>query len=256
MRRLPGALNIVLSGAIGLLAFVYPFLYPSVADAAQRQIAPLLTAALVGLSVVAVLVEAQGRNLGAKTVALLGVLVAFTSVLRFIEEAVPLPGGFSPVFAPIIIVGYVFGGRVGFLMGTMTLVVSALMTGAVGPWLPYQMFSAGWAGLTAGWLPRTGKRVDVVVLCVFGFFWGLLYGVVMNLYFWPFSQGPADTSWAQGMGLRAAFSAYAAFYAVTSLGWDLIRAFGNLSLLAFLTGPMSRVLLRFQRRFHFEVQGG
>ena len=50
--------------------------------------------------------------------------------------------------------GYIFGARFGFLLGVMTLLVSALLTGGVGPWLPYQMFTAGWIGLTSGWLPR------------------------------------------------------------------------------------------------------
>ena len=132
MRRIISGIIYVLSAAVGVLAFVYPFF----ADASRQsqasahtQDAPLITAALVGLSVVALLVELQGRAISAKTVALLGVLVALASVLRFIETAVPMPGGFSPIFAPIILAGYVFGGRFGFLMGTFTLLASALITG-------------------------------------------------------------------------------------------------------------------------------
>ena len=121
---------------------------------AHDQDAPLVITALVGLALVALPVELQGQTISAKMVAMLGVLVAITSVLRFIEVAVPMPGDFSPIFAPIILAGYVFGGRFGFLMGAFTLLVSRLITGGVGPWLPYQMFAAGWIGLTAGWLPR------------------------------------------------------------------------------------------------------
>ena len=36
-----------------------------------------------------------------------------------------------------------------FLLGVLTLLVSAILTGGVGPWLPYQMFTAGWVGLSA-----------------------------------------------------------------------------------------------------------
>jgi energy-coupling factor transport system substrate-specific component len=304
VRKLIGGAIYLLSGALGVLAFIYPFFMPA-ASASQHgmahgQDAPLLTAALVGLAVIALLVELQGRSLSAKTVAMLGVLVAVTSVLRFLEVAFPMPGGFSPIFAPIIIAGYVFGGRFGFLMGTFTLLASALVTGAVGPWLPYQMFTAGWAGLSAGWLGRISEearermgeranqreserarerggeranqrvsdsrftfdvlritqstsRLEILTLCLFGFIWGLLYGAIMNIYFWPFAVGPAEQTWAPGIGLGETLARYGAFYAVTSLAWDLARAAGNVALILILGAPMIKALERFRRRFHFEV---
>jgi energy-coupling factor transport system substrate-specific component len=280
VRKLIGAAVYLLSGAVGVLAFVYPFFMSTAATSRQGMAhsldAPLVTAALVGLSVVALLVELQGRSLSAKTVAMLGVLVAVTSVLRFLEVAFPMPGGFSPIFAPIIIAGYVFGGRFGFLMGTFTLLASALITGGVGPWLPYQMFTAGWAGLSAGWLrylsfhasrlglctaPNTqnrmpqGTRLHVLILCAFGFIWGLLYGAIINVYFWPFTGGPAAETWAPGIGLGETLARYAAFYVVTSLAWDLARAVGNVALILVLGAPMIKTLERFQRRFNFQVQG-
>ncbi|MCB9161966.1 MAG: hypothetical protein H6644_19315 [Caldilineaceae bacterium] len=85
-----------------------------------------------------------------------------------------LPGGFSPIFFLIVLTGYVYGGRSAF-MGVLTLVVSSLFTGAIGPWLPYQMVTAGWI-----WPDRTGsaplvRAVDgagcwpeVVILAAFG----------------------------------------------------------------------------------------
>jgi energy-coupling factor transport system substrate-specific component len=261
-----------LSGAIGVLAFLYPFFMPATTRVAHgmahSQDAPLVTAALVGLAVVALTVELQGQAISAKTVAMLGVLVAITSVLRFIEVTVPMPGGFSPIFAPIILAGYVFGGRFGFLMGAFTLLVSGLVTGGVGPWLPYQMFTAGWAGLTAGWASGTvdwvagltgrpesshSLRLDVAVLCVFGFFWGLLYGAIMNIWFWPFAVGPAEQTWSPGTGLGETLARYATFYLVTSLTWDMARAVGNVALILLLGAPVVRALTRFRRRFHFEV---
>jgi energy-coupling factor transport system substrate-specific component len=248
-----------LSGALGVLAFLYPFFLPAAGEGLgppPNQVAPLLTAFLVGLSVLALLMELQGQTLSAKTVAMLGVLVAFASVLRFVEVAIPLPGGFSPIFVPIIIAGYVFGPRFGFLMGAFTLLISSLVTGGVGPWLPFQMFTAGWAGLTAGWLPHFEGRWELLLLSAFGFAWGFLYGIVINLYFWPFAQGPVEGAWAEGLSLGRMLARYAAFYAVSSFGWDLVRAVGNLTLLLLLATPLVRVLSRFRRRFHFEVERG
>jgi energy-coupling factor transport system substrate-specific component len=261
-----------LSGAIGVLAFLYPFFAPAATRTshgmAHSQDAPLLTAALVGLSVVALIVELQGQAISAKLVAMLGVLVAITSVLRFIEVTIPMPGGFSPIFAPIILAGYVFGSRFGFLMGAFTLLVSGLVTGGVGPWLPYQMFTAGWAGLTAGWVsgameraarltghwgPQRSLRPDIVVLCAFGFAWGLLYGAIMNIWFWPFAVGPVEQTWSPGTGLGETLARYATFYLITSLGWDMARAVGNGALILLLGAPVLQALIRFRRRFHFEV---
>ncbi len=270
-RRIVSGAIYALSGAIGVLSFIYPFFGPltTVSDSYGRGTdAPLMTAALVGLSVIALLVELQGQTLSAKTVAMLGVLVAFSSVLRFIEVAIPMPGGFSPIFAPIIVAGYVFGGRFGFLMGVFTLLASALITGGVGPWLPYQMFTAGWAGLTAGWLGWANgcvkesrftffaSRLDVPILCIFGFIWGLLYGLIINLYFWPFAAGPTGQAWESGIGLSQALARYSAFYLTTSLAWDMARAVGNVALILFIGPPMIKALERFRRRFYFEVQGG
>jgi energy-coupling factor transport system substrate-specific component len=268
VRRIISGVIYILSAAVGVLAFIYPFF----ADVSQRpqayahsQDAPLVTGALVGLSVVALLIELQGQAISAKTVALLGVLVAITSVLRFIETIVPMPGGFSPIFAPIILAGYVFGGRFGFLMGTFTLLTSALITGGAGPWLPYQMFTAGWAGMTAGWLGKAfalqspasrsrDRRLEIVLLCAFGFIWGLIYGVIINVYFWPFAAGPAAQAWAPGLGLRETLGRYAVFYAVTSLVWDMARAVGNVALILLLGPATVRALTRFRKRFYFEVQ--
>jgi energy-coupling factor transport system substrate-specific component len=269
VRRFISGAIYALSGAIGVLAFVYPFFLntqaPGSIGIAHGQDAPLVTMALVGLSLVALLVEVQGQAISAKTVAMLGVLVAITSVLRFIEIVIPMPGGFSPIFAPIILSGYVFGGRFGFLMGAFTLLVSALITGGVGPWLPYQMFTAGWVGLSAGWLGQILNpkakipdpkrlRFEVLLLGVLGFVWGLLYGVIINVYFWPFAAGPIEQTWTPGIGVGETLARYAAFYVPTSLGWDLARAGGNVAMILLLGAPTVRALTRFRRRFHFEVR--
>ena len=266
-RRVIGGTIYALSGAIGVLAFIYPFLVEIPRQPygqAHSQDAPLVTIALVGLAVVALLVELQGREISARTVALLGVLVAIASVLRFIENAVPGPGGFSPIFAPIILAGYVFGSRFGFLMGAFTLLTSALITGGVGPWLPYQMFTAGWTGMTAGWLshmvhrvlhpaPRVKEKLEFVILCVFGFVWGLLYGAIVNLWFWPWAVGAPEQTWTPGTGLWETLRRYGAFYLVTSLVWDMARAVGNVALLLLLGPATLRALSRFRQRFYFEV---
>lgn len=248
-----------LTALIGLAAFTYPFFLPQLWQGENPESllpanAPLLTMVLLILSLVVLLIEIQGQAVNAKVVAALGLLVAVASVLRFLETAIPGPGGFSPIFVPIILAGYVFGPRFGFLMGTLTLFSSALLTGGVGPWLPYQMFVTGWVGMTAGWLPKPAQPSwEMAMLAAFSFAWGLLFGLIVNLYFWPFFAGDSALTWQPGEGWQTAVAHYSAFYLTTSLIWDLLRSFGNVALIIFLGLPMVRALGRFRDRFQFEM---
>ncbi|MBN2006344.1 MAG: ECF transporter S component [Anaerolineae bacterium] len=224
---------------IGLSALLYPFVLPAYTGAAGGQPhsadAPWITTILVSLCFAAVLLEIQGdgvNGISTKFIALLGVLVALNAALRFIETAIPGPGGFSPIFFLIVATGYVYGARFGFLMGALTLLVSALLTGGVGPWLPSQMLTDGWVGLTSAWfapLARRrhfeGRRREIVLLAGIGFFWGLGYGAVTNLWFWPFISGPLTQQWTAGMTFGEALQHYGVFYLATSLVWDIgVRA--------------------------------
>jgi energy-coupling factor transport system substrate-specific component len=255
-----------LTTGLGIVAFLYPFWLPTVQQGgmmgqAHANDAPLMLTLLVGLCFVVLLLEVQGQGISAKLVALLGVLVAINSILRFLEVAVPGPGGISPVFFLIIMTGYVFGSRFGFLMGALTLLVSALITGSMGPWLPYQMFTAGWVGMSAPlcrptvWvLEGEGRRREVAVLAAFGGLWGLLYGVIMNIWFWPFATGPATQYWEPGISMLDLLSRYAVFYVTTSLVWDIMRSAGNILLVVVLGWATLKVLRRFHKRFTFEYR--
>jgi energy-coupling factor transport system substrate-specific component len=285
-RRLPtvrGLLSTTLLGLttlLGVAAFLYPFWMPALAgvgsagrEAAHAADAPLVLVGIVLLCFAVLLVEVQAQAVSTKAIALLGVLVALNSVLRFAEVAIPGPGGFSPIFLLIITGGYIFGARIGFLLGALTMVASALITGGVGPWLPYQMLTAGWVGMTAplcrplvraaaGLLGRLAPGVaraaphlaEVSVLALFGAIWGLLFGLIMNIWFWPYAMGPSAMSWDAGEGFASALRSYALFYAVTSLVWDLLRAAGNVLFLALVGAAVLRILRRFQQRFDFAYQ--
>lgn len=260
IKRVYSAALFTLTAATGIIAFVYPFLLPvlpaNAGDGGTRGLeAPLLTALLLVLCLSVLLVELQGQAISAKMVAALGLLVALTASLRVIEVAIPGPGGFSPIFAVIVLAGYVFGARFGFLLGALTLLVSALLTGGVGPWLPFQMFTAGWVGLTSGWLPHFQRpRLTLLMLVLFGGLWGILYGVIINLYSWPFIAGDPAMSWQAGAGLAGFISRYGAYYLATSFIWDIGGAIGNILLLLLLGIPGLRALTRFRDRFQFQVQ--
>jgi len=255
-----------LTSLIGVVAFLYPFWLPSLPaamliDRAHANDATLLLTVLVFLCFAVLLLEVQSQAINTKTVALLGVLVAINATLRYIDNVLPIPGGFSPIFMLIVLTGYVYGGRFGFLVGALTLLVSALITGGVGSWLPYQMFTAGWVGMTAPlcrWLvsghgPIVSRR-EVIVLASFAGGWGLLYGAIMNLWFWPFATGDLTQYWQPGTTPLDTLHRYALFYLATSLAWDAICMLGNILLILTLGAPILRGLRRFHTRFEFQYQ--
>lgn len=257
-------LVVAVASLVGVATFLYPFLLPAIdrADDAGSHAAdaPLVFAGLTLLCLLAIL-AALGESPGgavtggaaAKSVALLGVLVATDATLRLAPSLL----GATPIFLLIILVGAVFGPSFGFLMGSLTLLVSAFITGGVGPWLPFQMLGAGWVGLTAGWLPKPANpRLRLLLLAAFGAVWGFFYGAVLNLYSWPFAAPglgvDAGLYWSPGLGASETVDRYARFYLVTSLGHDLFRAVGNAALVLLLGGPLLRTLERFRARFSWQ----
>ena len=259
-----------LTTGLGLLSLFYPFFYLPVTQpvsGSQPRLGemPLMLSLVLGLCLLVLIYEVQGQATNAKLIALLGILVAINSILRFAEVAFPGPGGFTPIFFLITLTGYVFGGRFGFLMGAMTLFVSALITGGIGPWLPSQMFTAGWVGMSAMFLrplmqplmakyqlqKGTGINPEIIMLAIFGLAWGFLYGSIMNLWQWPFIAGPQVQSWVAGSGFMVTLQHYLAFYLVTSLVWDAIAAIGNFLLILAFGAATLRALRRFQQRFVF-----
>jgi len=248
---------LVAASILGAGSLLLPFLTPPtdaglIGASAHSSDAPLIFVALVVLCLGAVAANLAGRQMNSKVMAVLGVLTAMNAVLR----AIPGPGGFSAMFILPILCGYVYGSTFGFLLGSLSLLVSALIGAGIGPWLPYQMICAGWVGMVSGWLPRVRRpRLEVILLAGWGVLSGIIFGAVMNLWFWPFISVPADAGlyWTLGAGLADGLRRYLAFYALTSLWWDAMRSVGNAVLLALFGPALVTILRRYQRRFHFAL---
>lgn len=253
--------SLVLATVVGLAAFFYPFILPGIEQvtddsAANAQAAPLLFAVVVIAVMVVTLMSLADDAAGvsrSRTVALLGVLVAIDATVRL----VPSMAGASPVFLLIMLVGAVFGASFGFQMGALTLLVSAFITGGIGPWLPFQMLACGWVGMTAGLLPRhSSMRRRIVDLAIFGAIWGLAFGALMNLYFWPFTapgvEADSTLYWQPGLSLIETIDRYLHFYVVTSLAFDIFRAVGNVVLVVLLGAPILKLLDRYRLRFTWQ----
>jgi energy-coupling factor transport system substrate-specific component len=249
--RVQPAIIYTLMVVLGAAAFLYPFWLPANAISSQAHSgdAPLVAAAVGALVVLAVTLELQRGTMNGATVALLGMLSAVAGMLRLID----LPGGGSGIFFLVVLAGAAFGPRFGLLLGMCSMAVSAVITGGIGPWLPFQMLALGWMGGGAGLLGRGTARLDphleVVVLAAYGWVWGFLYGAIMNLWFWPFGRGGA-LDWHPGLSFTATLHRYWKFYVATSLGWDAAAALTN-ALLILVTGL---VLMRSLRRFAHRLE--
>ena len=238
---------------VGLAAFVWPLVAaPHSAAIAHAGDAPILFAVLVPLLLVVVLAQLADGDMDAKAIAMLGVLAAVITALR------PLGGGVAgiePIWAVLILGGRALGPGFGFSLGAISMFSSALVTGGVGPWLPFQMIAAAWVGMGAGLLPALRGRRERLLLAAYAGLACLAYGLLLNLWFWPFTAGlPAQLAFIPGAGPLANLTSWVRFSLVTSLGFDLPRA--ALTMLAILIAgtPLLHSLRRVSRKAAFGAQ--
>ena len=246
------ALALTVVSAVGLVAFGWPFFTEpgSALDNSHSGDAPVLFVVILPLLAAIVLAELTSGGMDAKSVAMLGMLAAVGGALRALG---PGTAGLEPSFAIIIIGGRVFGRGFGFVLGAVAVFTGALITGGVGPWLPFQMMAAGWVGFGAGCLPRAGGRAEVLVVAGYAFVAGLLFGLVMNMWFWPFASYGPETSFVAGDPLSANLGRYAVFYVTTSVLWDLGRSVLSLLVVLLAGSALLRALRRAGRRAAFDV---
>jgi energy-coupling factor transport system substrate-specific component len=250
------ALALFAASAVGVIGFGWPLLDARLAGAraasAHASDAPWLFIALLALLLAVVLAEVSEGGIDAKAVAVLGVLAGCGAALR------PLSGGatgFSFVFFLLIPAGRVLGRNFGFVLGAVTLLASALLTGQVGPWLPFEMLGCAWTGYGAGCLPAARGRLELGLLAAYGAISGLLYGLLLNLSFWPFARYlPAQTAFVPGGSIGENLVHWVRFDLTTSLGFDIPRAVGNTLLVLALGGPVLAALRRVSRRAAFDAQ--
>jgi len=245
---------LVVASVVTLAAFGWPFVADAsgMGEAASHSSdAPWVFVLVLPLLAAIVLAEINAGGLDAKAIALLGMLASIGGALRALS---PGAAGLEPSFAVIMLGGRVFGRGFGFVQGALSLFVGALLTGGVGPWLPFQMIAAGWVGFLAGLLPRrlTG-RVELWMLASLGFVLGLAYGALMNLWFWPFARYGAGLSYDPTAGPLANVANYARYYFATSVVWDLSRGVCTFLLLLLVGAPLLRALRRVSRLAAFDV---
>lgn len=224
--RLPRGVELAVLAAanvLALAAFCWPLLAAALPEDAAAAL-PYAALAIAPIAVVAIVVSLDGSVRSAHTVALLGVLAAVGSAIRVASTGV---GGVEAVFILLILAGRAFGPRFGLLLGAATIAVSSALWSGIGPWTPFQIFACAWVGAGAGLLPRRVRgKAELWMLCAYGIVASYLFGLLTNLWFWPFAVGAGTgISYVPGAPLATNLSSFLLYSLVTSTaGWDTLRA--------------------------------
>ncbi|GAA3558351.1 ECF transporter S component [Amycolatopsis ultiminotia] len=249
--RRRSALVLTVAVVAGLAMFCWPLLsHGGVGTSAHATDAPFVFLLTLPVLILIMLAELSSGGLDAKALALLGVLSAVGAALRPLGAGT---GGIELVFFLLVLAGRVFGAGFGFVLGSMSLFASALLTGGVGPWLPFQMLASSLVGLGAGLLPgRVRGRWEIALLAAYGVLAAYFYGLAMSLFTWPFLAGSTALDFVAGAPLGENLHRFLVFTVLTStLGWDTGRALTNLVAILVLGPAVLTVLRRASRRAAF-----
>ena len=235
---------------IGLIAFLWPFLLQKDSVFSNNSNnASILILIIIPLVLLVALADVMQGGIDSRSLAILGVLTAVVAAVRPLGAGV---AGLEPVWAIIIIGGRALGASFGFVLGAIGILGSAVLTGGIGPWLPFQMLVAAWVGAGAGLLPKLTGKKEVLLISAYGFIVGFLAGLLLNLWFWPFANGLLpEISFEPGLAVTEQLSRWIRFSLLTSFGYDLPRGILTAVLLFFLANPLLKAMRRMTKRANF-----
>jgi energy-coupling factor transport system substrate-specific component len=107
---------------------------------------------------------------------------------------------------------------------------------------------AAWIGAGAGLLPKVRGKVEVWIVTLYGAVSAIVFGWMMNLWFWPTAIGlQSSISFDVTDSISERIATWAKFSLTTSLGFDIPRALFTAALLAIGTRPLAAALRRATR---------
>lgn len=116
----------------------------------------------------------EKKKTGTRRLIIVSIMIALSIVGRFIPF-------FKPVTALTIISAMYLGGESAFMVGSLSALLSNFYFGQ-GPWTPFQMLAWGLLGLVAGFFAKPLKS-NKVLLLIFGVVSGIIFSVVMDVWF-------------------------------------------------------------------------
>lgn len=229
------------------LGFTWPFFAPSESAADYASWFFLATVPISVLLIVALIAQ---EELGSKNIAFLGVLTALVAALRPLGIGAI---GIEPMWFALILASRALGPTFGLLLGALSMSLSALLTGGVGPWLAYQVAAAALIGWGVGVIPNRlrGKR-EIVALVLYGALAAAFFGIAMDLQFWPWSLGQGtQLSYVAGAPLNVNLQNFISYHFLSSMAWDIPRAILTATLIAIAGAPVLNALRRSRAKAAF-----
>lgn len=193
-----------------------------------------LSASIVLVFLGVVLWVCERSKLTVKEIAVISVLAALAGLGRVPFAAIPSA---QPTTFLVIISGYVFGCRAGFLVGIIATLVSNAFLGH-GPWSVFQMLAWGLCGMTSGLFGKIMPRPSKKTFILFGFLWGYIFGLIMNMWYWVAFVFPL--SWKTWILTMA-----------TSFWFDTTHAITNALFLGIMGCDFIQILKRFKQKLSF-----
>ena len=238
----------ILTNLLGLTLFTWPlFIDINSFGLAELSQATWL-ASIFGIVAVSILaLQINARLLDSKTVAIVAVLVALISALRLLGAGAV---GIEPMWFLLILAARALGTQLGFVIAILSILVSALITGGIGPWLPFQALAAGWIAIGVGLIPKNlSFRIERALLMLYGVIAAFLFGVLMDLQLWPWLLG-SDTqlSYLPGAAVSENLGRFITFHFATALSWDLPRALITATLIMITARPVLGAFKRAKSR--------
>ena len=183
------------------------------------------------LSLALFYVSFEKKKTHTRRIVIIAVMTVLSVIGRFVFAVIP---GFKPITAFVVITAIWLGGEAGFLVGSLTALISNFYFGQ-GPWTPFQMLAFGLIGLLAGVLASPLKK-SRVALALYGVFAGIAFSLVMDVW---------TVVWYQGdFNLQLYLAAL-----LTALPHTLSYAISNVIFLLVLGRPFGEKLERIKTKY-------
>ena len=159
----------------------------------------------------------KGKN-GAREIVVIAVMTAFSVIGRLAFSPIP---AFKPVTAITIIAGIALGAESGFMVGSLTAIVSNIFFGQ-GPWTPFQMFVWGILGFVSGAVFYKKQTSNRWILSLAGLVGGVAYSLLMDV--WTTVSMEGNFNFVRYLSYVGTSMPFMAMYAVSNVVFLLVLA--------------------------------